>query len=177
MAAATPTSKTIPRAGDRTGAEAAVGNPAASWPDIEARLGSNDAMTWLSLATEKSVHTRPVFAAWTGTSFVHATNPEAVKTRYLEQAKGCSLAFHLDGMHLAVDARPSRLTERGDLERAVAAFQAVYEWPTEVTGDLIDAPYAAPSSGGPPFRVYELTPIRAFAFPAADQFEPTRFTF
>ena len=69
------------------------------------------------------------------------------------------------------------ITTPHDLERAVAAFADVYGWPTTVAGDVIDAPYAAPSSGGPPFRVYELTPIRAHAFPTADQFEPTRFVF
>ena len=72
---------------------------------------------------------------------------------------------------------PVRLTARHDLERAAAAFLDVYDWPTTVVGDELDTPYAAPTSGGPPFPVYGLTPIRAFAFPTDDQFEPTRFVF
>jgi hypothetical protein len=51
----------------------------------------------------------------------------------------------------------------------------VFDRPTEVAGDLLEAPYAAPTSGGPPFEVYEIRPMRAFAFPTADQVEPTRW--
>lgn len=53
----------------------------------------------------------------------------------------------------------------------------VYGWPTTVVCDELDAAYAAPSSGGPPFSAYEVTPRRAYAFPTNDQFDPTRFTF
>ena len=140
------------------------------------RLGSGG-WAWLSLRTNDGVHTRPVFAAWTGTSFVVASKATAVKTRHLDTGDSCSLALDLGVMHLTVDAHPVRLTAQHDLERAAAAFLDVYDWPTTVAGDELDAPYAAPSSGGPPFRVYELTPARAFAFPTADQFEPTRFVF
>ncbi len=79
--------------------------------------------------------------------------------------------------HLTVNARAARLTGRADLERASRALRDVFDWPTTVVGDELDAPYAAPTSGGPPFRTYELVPVRAFVFPTADQFEPTRFTF
>jgi hypothetical protein len=72
---------------------------------------------------------------------------------------------------------PARLTTEADLERARVAFADVYEWPVTVEGDMIDAPYAAPTSGGPPMRVYELTPVRAHAFPTDDTFQPTRFVF
>ena len=171
-----PTSKTIPRAGSRTGADEAKGNPAAAWPDIEDRLGSGG-WAWLSLRTNDGVHTRPVFAAWTGTSFVVASKATAVKTRHLDTGDSCSLALDLGVMHLTIDAHPVRLTAQHDLERAATAFLDVYDWPTTIAGDELDTPYAAPSSGGPPFRVYELTPARAFAFPTADQFEPARFVF
>jgi hypothetical protein len=40
-----------------------------------------------------------------------------------------------------------------DLERASAAFLDIYDWPTTaIDGAELDAPYAAPTSGGPPFR-------------------------
>jgi hypothetical protein len=174
---ANPTSRIIPRAGDRTGADQAAGNPGAAWSDVEDRLRRGEATTWLSLRTPDGVHTRPVIAAWTGTSFVSASKATAVKTRHLDAGDACTLALDLGDMHLTVDARPSRLTAQADLERASAAFLDVYDWPTTVAGDELDSPYAAPTSGGPPFRVYEFTPVRAWAFPTADQFEPTRFAF
>lgn len=174
---ANPMRQIIPRAGSRTGADDARGNPGATWSTIEARLKSGDASAWLSLRTEDGVHTRPLFAAWTGMSFVLASKATAVKTRHLSTGGLCSLAFDLGTIHLIVDARPVRLTAQHDLERASTTFLAVYDWPTTVVGDQLDAPYAAPTSGGPPFQVFELTPTRAFAFPTADEFEPTRFVF
>ena len=89
----------------------------------------------------------------------------------------CSLAIDLGRAHVVVEGTAARLTGTANLARASSALFDVYEWPTTVVGDELDAPYAAPTSGGPPFRVYEVTPARAFAFPTNDQFEPTRFTF
>lgn len=149
----------------------------ADWVDIDAALRSGEATCWLSAPSDKGVHTRPVFAAWTGDSFVVASNPSAVKTRYLERDGRCSVALGLTGTHLVVEVHPHRLTSRDDLTRAVTAFEQVYQWPTQIVGDELDAPYAAPTSGGPPFRVFELIPMRAHAFPTKDGFEPTRFVF
>ena len=177
VVSANPTSAIIPRAGSRTGADKTTGHPGIAWADIEGRLGSGEATAWLSLRSKVGVHTRPVFAAWTGTSFVLASKATAVKTKYLDTGDRCSLALDLGTTHLIVDVQPIRLTAPHDLERASAAFLDVYDWPTTIAGDELDAPYAAPTSGGPPFRVYELMPIRAFAFPTEDQFEPTRFKF
>lgn len=173
----TPMIELVPRRGDGTGAEQMAGLPPASWDGIEQHLSAGGAATWLSLRSEGGVHTRPVFAAWTGTSFVHASNPGAVKSRYLDTGAPCSVASELPGMHLVIEATPVRLTRAADLGRASAAFRDVYGWPTTVTGDLLDAPYSAPTSGGPPFAVYELTPTRAHAFPTEDGFQPTRFVF
>lgn len=173
--AAHPTSSTIARAGERTGAPRGRDAAPASWAEVETALVAGRATTWLSLRTDEGVHTRPVFAAWTGSSFVLATKAGAVKTRHLETGAPCSLGVDLGDAHLVVEAVPTRLTAHPDLERASTAFAAVYDWPTSVAGEELDAPYAAPTSGGPPFRVYELTPTRAFAFPTDDRFEPTRF--
>lgn len=172
-----PTTVAIPRTGRGTGAEETQDLAPASWPAIEAVLRRGEATTWLGLRSDDGVHTRPVFAAWTGTAFVHASNPRSVKARHLDRGAPCSLALHLDDLHVVVEATPRRLTEPEELEGARAAFADVYGWPTTVEGDLLDAPYAAPTSGGPPFRVYLLAPVRAHAFPTADQVAPTRFTF
>ena len=123
------------------------------------------------------MHVRPIFAAWTGTSFVFASNPGAAKSRRLDADGHCSLAIDLGRAHLVVEGTAERLTGEADLTRASTAMREVYGWPTTVVGDHLDAEGAAPSSGGPPFNAYEVTPARAFAFPTEDQFDPTRFTF
>jgi len=43
------------------------------------------------------------------------------------------------------------------------------EWPTTPAGDELDAEYGAPTSGGPPYRVYEIRPIRAFGLPSGGE--------
>lgn len=105
-----------------------------------------------------------------------ASNPGTRKTAVLRRDPGCSVAIDLKTMHLVVEGRAARLTGEPDLRRATAAFDAVLSWPTEVEGDRLTSPYAAPSSGGPPFEVYEIRPLRAYAFPTEDQFEPTRWS-
>jgi hypothetical protein len=108
---------------------------------------------------------RPVLAAWTGATFVFASKGKAVKSHRLDEDGHCSLAIDLDRAHLVVEGTAARLTGEADLTRASQALAEVYDWPTPVEGDELDAPYAAPTSGGPPFRAYELTPGRAHASP------------
>jgi hypothetical protein len=63
------------------------------------------------------------------------------------------------------------------LQRAVGAFQAVYEWPTRIQGSQLDADYGAPTSGGAPYEVYEVNPVKAFGFPTdGETITPTRWT-
>ena len=151
---------------------------AASWDDVTRLLRAGGGLSWLATTgPEQAPHVRPVFAAWTGESLVIASNPKARKTAALEHEPRCSVAIDLSELHVVVEGVARRLTSPADLTRATVAFSEVYDWPTTVVGDRIDADGAAPSSGGPPFYVYEVTPIRAFGFPTADQVEPTRWRF
>lgn len=151
--------------------------PAATWTELEGLLVEGPGTTWLSVGTPHGVHVRPLFAAWTGASFVLASKASAAKSRHLDTDGRCSLAIDLGRAHLVVEGTAAQLTGAADLARASSAMLEVFDWPTTVVGDELDAPYAAPTSGGPPFRAYEVTPARALAFPTDDQFEPTRFTF
>ena len=172
-----PHAEIIPRTHPRTRPEGDPDLPAAAWPDLEDHLREGSATSWLSVSTPHGVHVRPLFAAWTGTTFVFASNPDAVKSRHLDTEGRCTLAVDLGNAHLVVEGSAARLTGAPDLDRASRALLEVFDWPTTVVGDELDAPYAAPTSGGPPFRAYEVTPTRAFVFPTDDRFEPTRFTF
>jgi Pyridoxamine 5'-phosphate oxidase len=172
-----PTTEMIRRVSDATkqdGYDEASLAPA-DWDDVRSRLRDGPGPCWLSTTMDGASHVRPVFAAWTGESFVVASNPRARKTRALQEESRCSVAIDLKDLHVVVEGVARRLTTEPDLGRATVAFQEVYGWPTEVAGDLLEAPYAAPTSGGPPFEVYEIRPVRAYGFPTADQVEPTRW--
>lgn len=150
--------------------------PPAAWPEIE-RLLRDAGTTWLSVAAPHGVHVRPLFAAWTGSTFVIASKASAVKARRLEADGRCALALDLRHAHVVVEGTAARLTGPADLARASAALLDVYGWPTTVLGSQLDAPYAAPTAGAPPFSAYEIRPARILAFPTDDQFRPTRYTF
>lgn len=153
------------------------GEPA-EWAEVDRLLRDGARLCWLAATdAEQTPHVRPVFAAWTGSTAVIASNPSARKTKALEHEPRCSIAFDLVELHVVMEGVARRLTTEADLHRAKTAFDDVYGWPTRVEGDRLDADGAAPSSGGPPFNVYEVTPAKAYAFPTADQVEPTRFDF
>jgi hypothetical protein len=171
-----PTAEIIPRH-PSVRAPDQPGLPGAAWADLDDLLRNGSGTTWLSVNAGDAVHVRPIFAAWTGTTFVFASNPKAAKSRHVEANGRCSLSIDLRQAHLVIEGTAVRLTDSVDLARASRALHDVYGWPTTVAGDQLDAPYAAPSSGGPPFNAYEVTPTRAFAFPTDEQFDPTRFTF
>jgi len=172
-----PRSETIARTGRGT-SPGTKGGAAAEWQDVERLLREGRATCWLSVrGRDGGVHTRPVFAAWHGEALILVTKEGAAKTRHLRSDGDVSLAVDLGAIHLVVEGAAARLTDPAGLERARAAMEDVYSWPTEVVGDELDASYAAPTSGGPPFQAWELVPRRAFAFPTRDQVEPTRFVF
>lgn len=173
----TPRAEIIARAGRGTTSERSHAEPA-RWDDVAQRLRAGSATTWLTVrSTAGGAHTRPVFAAWGGESFFFATNPTAAKTRHLRHDPDVSLAIDLGTAHLVAEGTAARLTTPDGLDRASTAMHEVFDWPTTPVGGLLDAPYAAPTSGGPPFEAWEVVPERAHAFPTEDQFEPTRFRF
>jgi hypothetical protein len=151
--------------------------PAIGWAEIEGLLRAGSGTTWLSVPAPPGVHVRPLVAAWSGATFIIASKVSAAKSRHLDADGRCSLAIDLGRAHLIVEGTAVRLAGTADLTRASTAMLDVHGWPTTVVGDELDAPYAAPTSVGPPFRAYEIMPARAFAFPADGQFDPTRFTF
>ncbi len=73
---------------------------------------------------------------------------------------------------------PNGAPQTSSLDRASAAFAEGYGWPTVVAGGQLDAPFGAPTSGGPPYDVYALAPYQAFAFPTEEHtLLPTRWRF
>ena len=175
-----PTARAIPRRGrGTTPPDETVEPPVADWAQVEQALRSGDTWPfWLSVVREDgSPHVRPVFAAWAGASFFIASKATAAKTAHLQRHPDASIGVALKSLHLVVEGRASRVTDPDTLARASDAMREVFDWPTRVDGDELDADYGAPTSGGPPYRVFELVPVTAYAFPTADQVQPTRWSF
>ncbi|MBL7256373.1 hypothetical protein [Paractinoplanes lichenicola] len=164
----------ILRDGARPPGFAAGALPLASWPAELLRNGEAGPF-WLSVTHSGAApHVRPIFAAWDDGSFFFVSKESAAKTHLFTQQPSVSLSVDLKTLHLVVEGR---VTAASNLPRASAALREVFSWPTVVRGDQLDAEGGAPTSGGPPYEVWELTPVRAYAFPTQDQFDPTRWTF
>jgi hypothetical protein len=169
----------------RTGAGAAAATETGQsvpfdWEAIRAAFRSGHHLFWLTTVSRRgSPHVVPLFAAWDDDDrcFI-ATNAGARKTRDLIETGRCVLAANTGDAHVVVEATARRVHSRDQVEHASTVLQEVYGWPTRVAGDELHAQYAAPTSGGSPFQVWELTPATAFGFAAdGESNAPTRWKF
>lgn len=174
-----PTTELIPRKGkDTQPFDDHAQIPAADWEVVEGELRKGSSTFWLAtVSREGAPHVRPVFAAWTGASFVVASKRDAVKSRDLRADGRCTVTTDIGFLHVVVQGQARRVTDGERLQVASRAMQEVFGWPTEVVGEELDADYGAPTSGGPPFEVFEIRPQTAFGFPTRDDVEPTRWAF
>jgi hypothetical protein len=174
-----PVGEAMSRAGKGTAAASPAGNSQPlPWAAVTERLRRGG---WFWLATVRpdgAPHTRPVFAAWAGASFFVASKDTARKSRNLAANDRCSVSTDTGDLHVVVEGTAHRVADPETLGRASTAFREVYGWPTVVAGDTLDADYGAPTSGGPPYDVYEIVPATVYAFPTdGESTTPTRFRF
>lgn len=167
------------RRGRGTQASSEQGNSMPSgWDEAQRRFATGG---WFWLATVRpdgAPHVMPVFAAWAGSRFFVASKDSARKSRNLDADGRCVLTHDSGDMHLIVEGTARRATDSATLASASEAFATVYDWPTRVSGAELDADYGAPTSGGPPYNVYEITPTKAFGFPTdGETTTPTRWLF
>lgn len=171
----TPTKQEIPMPGRGTGVT--EGARPIEWDEVERRLRTGSYRWLTSLSADGTPNTRPVFAAWSDGVLFTCSKEGTRKTRNLDGDGRCSVATEVDSAHIVVEGRAVRVTDEATLQRASATFQEVYGWPTRVAGDELDADYGAPTSGGPPYRVYQIVPTSVYAFPADANFLPSRWSF
>lgn len=175
----TPAGEAMSREGKGTGADTEQGSSRpVAWTEVAERLAGGG---WFWLATVRpdgAPHVMPVFAAWSESVFYVASKDTARKSRNLAADGRCVVSSDKGDLHLVVEGVALRVSDDAALQRASGAFAAVYGWPTVVADGRLDAEYGAPTSGGPPYDVYEITPTRAFAFPTdGESATPTRWRF
>jgi Pyridoxamine 5'-phosphate oxidase len=174
-----PPPEVMSRAGKGTQAPTDAGNSQPlPWSAVESRLTRGG---WFWLATVRpdgGPHVVPVLAAWSNPVLYVASKATSRKSRNLAANSHCVLTTDTGDLHVIVEGQARRLREDADMTRASAAFDSVNGWPTRVVGDELDADYGAPTSGGPPYAVFEITPTKAFAFPTDGvTTTPTRWRF
>jgi hypothetical protein len=174
-----PIVEVMPRTGRGTEAHSDAGNTQPV--ECQAAIAKFEEGGWFWLGTirpDGRPHTMPCFAAWSGSSFFIASRGTARKSRNLDANGSCVLTKDAGDVHLVVEGEARRVTDEATLRRASEAMLRIYEWPTTPVGDELDAEYGAPTSGGPPYRVYGITPSRAFGLPTdGESFAPTQWRF
>jgi len=120
----------------------------------------------------------PVLAVWSETALYVSSKKTARKSRNLAADGRCVITTDTGDLHLIVEGEARRVRDEATLRRASDAAKAIYDWPTVVTGESLDAEYGAPTSGGPPYCVYEIMPTKAFGLPTdGESLTPTRWRF
>lgn len=157
------------------GAGVQPGSEVLDWAEVE-RLLSGGGWRWLAtVRPDGAPHVMPCFGAWSESVVFIVSKDTARKSRNLDADGRCVLTAEVENVHLIVEGEASRVLDAATLERASAAFERVYGWSTTVAGEELDADYGAPTSGGPPYRVYQIAPTKVFALPSAADFMPTRW--
>jgi hypothetical protein len=120
----------------------------------------------------------PVLAVWSESALYVSSKETAKKSRNLAADGRCVIITDAGDLHLIVEGEAQRVRNEATVRRASDAFNSIYDWPTMVTEDKLAAEFGAPSSGGPPHDVSEMTPTKAFGFPTdGESFTPTRWRF
>jgi hypothetical protein len=175
-----PVGEAIPRKGRGTEAasEAGVAQPLA-WSEAEQRL-SRGGWFWLTtVRPDGAPHAMPVFSVWSESALFVASKDTARKSRNLAAEPRCVITHDAGDLHLIVEGVARRVSDDATLGRASAAYAQTYSWPTTPADGRLDAEYGAPTSGGPPYDVFEIAPTKVIGLPTGEggDFTPTRWRF
>lgn len=135
---------------------------------------------WYWLATlrpDGAPHVRPILALFVDDAMYLVSNTRSRKARNVEVDSRCAICVMDDEAHAVLEGEARRVTDERTLQKVRDAYASKYDWTTEVQGAELGAEYGAPTAGGPPFAVYEVTPSTAYAFGTEPTFSPTRWRF
>jgi PPOX class probable F420-dependent enzyme len=135
---------------------------------------------WYWLATirpDGRPHLRPILALWVDGSMYFASNTRSRKAKNVESDGRCAICVQDDEAHAVLEGDAKRVTDPDTLAKVRDEYASKYKWDTQVKDGQLGAEYGAPTAGGPPFAVYEVTPRTAYAFGTEPSFSPTRWRF
>jgi hypothetical protein len=159
--------------------DAPPGTAPIDW-DEAGRLFAAERSYWVATTSDDDrPHVRPVLAVWVDGRICSTTSPAARTGRNLASRPSAALTARAPTMDVVIEGPVAWIDDPQRLRRIAEAYQDKYEWPVTVVGNAFSAPYAAPTAGHPPYRVYELTPAVAYAFGTGNNLaeRSTRFRF
>jgi len=148
--------------------------------DEAARLFAAERSYWVATTSDDGrPHVRPVLTVWVDERIYSTTSPAARKGRDLAGRPAAAFTARAATMDIVIEGPIAWVDDPLRLHRIGDAYQDKYGWPVTVVGNAFHAPYGAPTAGRPPYRVYELTPVVAYAFGTGNDLgeRSTRFRF
>ena len=141
------------------------------WDDARDRLanpGPEDySHAWLAtVRPDARPHLMPVISFWIDGGLHFIVGEGTRKGRNLASNTWCVVGTEnrkLPSLDVIVEGQAEPLTDPDAVRRIAEAF-ASKNWPLEVRGAEVHGPNA-PTAGPPPYRIYRVTPYRAFGLP------------
>jgi len=131
---------------------------------------------WLSTTDRDGhPHTAGVLGVWIGDTLYFASGTSTRKSRNLDANPSCAIAASLPDLDVVMEGTARRVTDPATLEKVAAEFERC-GWPVAVEGDLLTAPWGAPSAP-PPWNLYAVTPAIAVGVATAGTPGATRWRF
>jgi hypothetical protein len=146
------------------------------WEQARAELGGAGTYWLATTTTAGGPHVAPVLAVLVDDRMHFCANDGSRKARNLADGPGCVIAASGDRFDLVVEGEATAVSAEATVRRVAEAYAAKYGWRPEERDGLLWAE-GAPTAGPPPYRVHEIRPNKAFAFPTDDASTPTRWRF
>lgn len=141
-----PVPEAMSREGRGTAAETEAGSSRPlAWEQAVDRLTKGG---WFWLATVRPdgrPHVMPCFAVWSESAMYVCSKETTRKSRNLAADGRCVLTTDASDLHLIVEGDARRVRDEATLRRVSGAMMSIYEWPTTVARDKLEAEYGAPT--------------------------------
>jgi hypothetical protein len=151
------------------------------WEEVEKAVASAVAgpeRSWFltTLNPDGAPHTTGFGHVWLDGGLYFTTGPGIRKTRNLEADPRCSVAAPIPGYDVTIDGEAHRVTDPAVVAR-VAAVYAGIGWPAVADGDVVTAPFSAPSAGPGPWQVFRIEVLAAVALKTVEPHGATKWWF
>lgn len=145
------------------------------WPSALRQLGAADGYWLATTCPDGRPHLVPVLAVLVDSALHFAAGASTRKGRNLAASPSCVVSARNSEVDLVVEGSASVVRD-ASLAGVADEYLAKYAWPVTVRDGAFYGE-GAPTAGPPPYDVYRLDPVLAFAFPIDEAYEPARWTF
>ncbi|NUR62727.1 MAG: pyridoxamine 5'-phosphate oxidase family protein [Catenulispora sp.] len=151
------------------------------WEEVEqavAEAVAGPERSWFltTLNPDGSPHTTGFGHVWLDGGIYFTTGPGIRKTRNLEADPRCSVAAPIPSYDITFDGEAHRVADPETVAR-VAAVYAGIGWPAVAEGDVITAPFSAPSAGPGPWQVFRIEVLAAAVLKTVEPHGATKWWF